>query len=53
MSNAAKPFAIGGVGAQVSLDDLVRIAQGQVTLALDPGEFRAAGMAGTPGSMVG
>lgn len=32
---AQKPFAVGGIGAQPSLDDLVRVAQGQI-VALDP-----------------
>ena len=32
---AQKPFTLGGIGAQPSLDDLVRVAQGQ-SVALDP-----------------
>ena len=35
MSSAHKPFALGGIGAQTTLDDVVRVAQGQV-VALDP-----------------
>ncbi len=33
--SSAKPFTVGGIGAQVSLDDVVKIAQGQPIL-LDP-----------------
>ena len=35
MSASQKPFAIGGVGAQPTLDDVVRIAHGQI-VSLDP-----------------
>lgn len=36
MAAAAKAFTVGGIGAQPSLDDVVRISQGGITLALDP-----------------
>jgi histidine ammonia-lyase len=32
---AAKAFTIGGIGAQPTLDDVVKIAQGGITVALD------------------
>jgi hypothetical protein len=35
-SAAAKPFTLGGVGASPSIDDVVRIAQAGVAVALDP-----------------
>lgn len=35
MSSAQKPFTVGGIGAHPSLDDVVRISQGQI-VALDP-----------------
>ena len=35
MSSLQKPFAIGGIGAQPTLDDVVRVAHGQI-VSLDP-----------------
>ena len=35
MSAAQKPFSVGGIGTQPTLDDVVRVAHGQL-VALDP-----------------